>query len=58
MTSTPRRLRQLTDFDRYLLITALDYYLRNKEPDVIAGGIPWRFEMTALLESLSYPSAS
>jgi hypothetical protein len=49
---------KLSQLDRHLIITALDYYLRNKEPDVIAGGIPWRFEMTALLESLSYPSAS
>lgn len=26
----------MTDFDRFLLLTAIDYYLRNKEPDPIA----------------------
>jgi len=45
-------MTKLHRFDRFLLITALDYYLRNKEPSPIEGGIPYQSEMAALLNSL------
>lgn len=48
----------MTDFDRFLILTALDYYLRNKEPDPIAGGVPYQLDMRTLFDSLNSRSPS
>jgi hypothetical protein len=38
----------LDRFERFLIVTALEYYILNKEADPIAGGVPYQEHMQHL----------
>lgn len=40
---------QMTQFDCSLIAMALEYYINNKQPDPIAGGVPYQEHMEDLL---------
>ena len=42
----------MDDWDRHIMLVALDYYIRNKQPDPIAGGVPYIDDMEWLFKSL------
>jgi hypothetical protein len=42
----------LDRFERALAAHALEYYVRNKQPDPIAGGVPYQEQMQFLLNKL------
>jgi len=48
----------MTDFDRFLLLKALDYYIRNKQFDPISGCVPYQDDMQHLLNTLATPHRS
>lgn len=39
----------LNQFDRSLIAMSLEYYINNKQPDPIAGGVPYQEYMEHLL---------
>jgi len=47
----------LSQFDRVLIVMALEYYINNKQPDPIAGGVPYREHMEHLLARFFAPFA-
>jgi hypothetical protein len=42
----------LDKFERCLIVQALEYYVLNKQPDPIAGGVPYQEHMQFLLNKL------
>jgi hypothetical protein len=42
----------LHNFERSLILQALEYYILNKQPDPVGGGVPYREDMTFLLNKL------
>ena len=42
----------LGQFERGLIVQALEYYVLNKQPDPIAGGVPYLEPMQFLLNKL------
>jgi hypothetical protein len=56
MSPTPKQFAIMTDlnkFERALIISALEYYILNKQQDLIAGGVPYREEMKHLFNKLT-----
>lgn len=45
----------LSKFERCLIVQALEYYVLNKQPDPISGGVPYGEQMGFLLSKLSAP---
>jgi hypothetical protein len=43
----------LSKFERSLIVQALQYYILNKQPDPIAGGVPYREQMKHLFGKLT-----
>jgi hypothetical protein len=39
-------------FERYLIVMALEYYILNKQPDPVAGGVPYKEDMQYLFAKL------
>jgi hypothetical protein len=39
-------------FERSLIVVALKYYILNRQPDPIAGGVPYREHMQHLITKL------
>lgn len=42
----------LSQFEHGLIVQALEYYVLNKQPDPIAGGVPYQEHMQFLLNKL------
>jgi hypothetical protein len=42
----------LDKFERSLILQALEYYILNKQPDPIGGGVPYQEDMKFLLNKL------
>ena len=43
----------LDKFERSLIVQSLEYYILNKQPDPIAGGVPYQEEMKHLFDKLT-----
>lgn len=43
---------ETTQFERSLIAMSLEYYINNKQPDPIAGGVPYQEHIEHLLARL------